>query len=65
MHDVNDHNDDDAIDPRWLEPPYDPRWDLEPRWSVADRRAVERAALPGLASGKPSDKPADSTRKVG
>jgi hypothetical protein len=58
-------NEDEDLDPRLQEPPYDPRWDLEPRWSLADRRALERAKLPGLASVKPSDKPADSGRKVG
>ncbi len=25
---------DDDLDPSWLEPPYDPSWDLETRWTA-------------------------------
>ncbi len=45
----------DNLPPWWLDPPYNPRWDLEPRWSVEDlaARQPDEAAGPGLASVKP------------
>ena len=36
---------DDDLDPAWLEPPYEPSWDLEARWSTEPR--------PGLARTQP------------
>ena len=52
-------------DPRANDVPHDPSWELEPRWSAADRARLakarakleeERAKLgPGLAVTRPSD----------
>ncbi len=42
----------DEIDPRWLEP-HDPAAEVDPRWSLEDRRALERAKGPGLVSTRP------------
>jgi hypothetical protein len=43
----------EAVDPRLVDAPYDPSWELEPRWSAADiaRRdaTVARGQGPGLA----------------
>ena len=43
----------EAVDPRLVDAPYDPSWELEPRWSTADiaRRdeTVARGQGPGLA----------------
>ena len=54
------------LEPRWLEPPYEPAWELEPRWSRADlaRAAAKRASDrgPGLASARPVD---PAIRKLG
>ncbi len=36
---------DDDLDPSWLEPPYDPSWDMETRWTTDPR--------PGLARTQP------------
>jgi len=48
------------LDPRWLEPPYDPSWDLETRWSPdvsppasAPAAASARTAGPGLVRTQP------------
>ena len=54
----------EAIDPRIVDAPFNPLWDLEPRWTRADidRRDARVAGGngPGLAAGKPdsSDKQA-------
>ena len=45
------------LDPSWLEPPYDPSWDMDTRWS-ADPSPVEIAARPsgpGLARTVPEE----------
>jgi hypothetical protein len=47
---------DDDVDPSWLEPPYDPSWDLETRWTA---EASPRAAGPGLARTTPGAAPAE------
>ena len=59
----------DVVDPRLESPPHDPRWEVEPRWSLGERarraqRAAERDAPkgPGLATAKPDG--ADPARRV-
>lgn len=37
------------IDPRWLEPPYDPSWD------ISDARGAPPSDRPGLARTRPED----------
>jgi hypothetical protein len=44
--------DEDQEDPRWLEPPYDPSWDVEARWSEEPRQG----ALPSPPPGPDSDR---------
>jgi hypothetical protein len=47
----------EELDPSCLEPPYDPTWDLEARWSAeppGDARAP-RPPGPGLARAQPGD----------
>jgi hypothetical protein len=47
---------DDDLDPSWLEPPYDPSWDVETRWSTAAEREGGESAPqkgPGLARTTP------------
>jgi hypothetical protein len=53
---------DEEPDPRWLEPPYDPSWDLEARWSEEPRQGAlpsrppgpdSERARPGLARTQP------------
>lgn len=66
----------DELDPEWLEQPYDPSWDLEPRWSAESAlvepapdttRALQGPATevvrPGLARTQPAD--ADPNRVAG
>lgn len=51
-------------DPRLDAPPHDPAWEVEPRWSRADRASLEdRLARlgPGLAAVRPSDVPDERT----
>jgi hypothetical protein len=56
----------DDLDPRWLDPPYDPSWDLDARWSAepAPRPpgldGVSRPPIPGpgLARTQPEDEEA-------
>jgi hypothetical protein len=56
----------DDDDPRLADPPHDPRWELEPRWSDADRARLERRraeiAGPGLARRQPEDDAEESSR---
>lgn len=40
---------DEELDSRWLEPPYDPSWDLDPRWSEEPSRPDAEQERPGLA----------------
>ena len=49
---------DDDLDPSWLEPPYDPTWDLETRWGAEPSRPPG----PGLARTVP-DAVEDEGRK--
>jgi len=44
---------DDELDPRWLEPPYDPSWDLETRWSGEPPSSRPASQGPGLARTRP------------
>src|SRR5262249_37589225 len=44
---------DDDLDPSWLEPPYDPSWDLETRWSADPQASPSRPPGPGLARTTP------------
>jgi hypothetical protein len=62
--------DDDEL-PGWLEPPYDPRWELEARWATSPgdapaRRISSRPPGPGLARTQPEsvteERPARSGR---
>jgi hypothetical protein len=48
---------DDDLNPAWLEPPYDPSWDLETRWSQDLR--------PGLARTQPEAAEGDVKERVG
>lgn len=59
-------------DPPANDVPHDPAWELEPRWSAADRARLakarakleeeERAKLgPGLAISRPSEEDASKT----
>jgi hypothetical protein len=48
---VGEHASEDA-DARLDALPHDPRWEVDPRWSEADRRAAESARGPGLASAR-------------
>jgi hypothetical protein len=41
---------DDDLDPAWLEPPYDPSWDVETRWAAPEGEIAPR---PGLARTMP------------
>jgi hypothetical protein len=43
---------DDDLDPSWLEPPYDPSWDVETRWSAPEGDGAPRQG-PGLARTTP------------
>jgi hypothetical protein len=43
---------DDDLDPSWLEPPYDPSWDVETRWSAPEGDSAPRQG-PGLARTTP------------
>jgi hypothetical protein len=52
---------DDDLDPSWLEPPYDPSWDLETRWT-ADA-AASRPPGPGLARTQPDGGEAEDAPK--
>jgi hypothetical protein len=52
----------DELDPEWLEQPYDPEWDLEPRWTVEPAPDTARAqgpetevVRPGLARTQPGE----------
>lgn len=45
---------DEEMDPSWMEPPYDPSWDLEARWA-AEEGASSRSPGPGLARTQPDD----------
>lgn len=61
---------DDDVDPRWMDPPYDPSWDLEARWSAepspqasSPRPPSHDASYrpvpgPGLARTQPEDEAA-------
>lgn len=46
----------EAVDPRIADVPYEPSWELEPRWSPDDaaRRDARIAAGPGLAHTRSS-----------
>jgi hypothetical protein len=49
---------DDELDPRWLDPPYDPAWDLEARWSADEvplPPVLEGGSRPGLARTRPEE----------
>jgi hypothetical protein len=50
---------DDDLDPAWLEPPYDPSWDLETRWSDEPPAPASpsRSPGPGLARTQPEAAP--------
>jgi hypothetical protein len=53
--------------PGWLEPPYDPSWELEARWTsgpleLPPRRASSRPPGPGLARTQPQAEPAQEER---
>ena len=54
-------DDEKELAARGVEPSHRPEWEVEPRWSLDDRRALERAARPGLASTRPKD---DAARKT-
>jgi hypothetical protein len=47
----------DDVDPRWLDPPYDPSWDLEARWSAEPSPQPSRPQTPGpgLARTQPEE----------
>jgi hypothetical protein len=49
---------DDDLDPAWLEPPYDPSWDVETRWSGG-----ESAPRPGLARTTPEPAPGEDRKE--
>jgi hypothetical protein len=40
---------DEELEPRWLEAPYDPSWDLDPRWGEEPPRTDAEQERPGLA----------------
>ena len=48
-------DDEDGVDPRWLEPPIDPSWDVDPRWGEPSpaAAATRESARPGLARTEP------------
>lgn len=47
---------DEELDPSWDEPPYDPSWDVEERWSAeAPAQASSRPPGPGLARTGPGE----------
>ena len=52
---------DDDLDPSWLEPPYDPAWDLDPHGeeplpkNATVKTLSERPPGPGLARTRPED----------
>ena len=50
---------DDELDPRWLEPPYDPSWDVETRWSGEGSPFAPSSGSPvqgpGLARTRPAE----------
>lgn len=47
---------DEELDPRWQEPPYDPSWDVEPRWPEASgEAAASEKGRPGLARTQPPE----------
>jgi len=56
---------DDELDPRWLEPPYDPSWDIETRWNGDEAPEAEPSSPPvqgpGLARTRPE--PEEEQRK--
>ncbi len=64
MHD--DASAEDDLNPRWLDPPHDPRWELEPRWNPQDREQLARrkAEGPGLASARTEKKASEDDRQA-
>jgi hypothetical protein len=50
---------DDDLDPSWLEPPYDPSWDIETRWDAEP----SRPAGPGLARTQPESGESEEAAK--
>jgi hypothetical protein len=51
---------DDDVNPLWLEPPYDPSWDLEARWS-----SEPPSRGPGLARTQPEEEEAARKERLG
>jgi hypothetical protein len=51
---------DDEVDPSWLEPPYDPSWDLETRWNADPS---PRVPGPGLARTTPEQAEGDERKE--
>jgi len=55
---------DDDVDPRWLDPPYDPSWDLEARWSAEPSpEAGASRPGPGLARTQPEEEEAQKKER--
>jgi hypothetical protein len=52
---------DDDLDPRWLDPPYDPAWDLEARWDAEPPLppVLDGNLRPGLARTRPEEEEAE------
>ncbi len=61
---------DDDLDPRWLDPPYDPAWDIETRWNAEPSPRASTSPPPpqaqpqgpGLARTRPEE-PQEEERK--
>ena len=47
---------DEELSPSWLDPPYDPSWDLDPKWSAEPPPAASsRPPGPGLTRTQPEE----------
>lgn len=53
---------DEEADPSWMEPPYDPSWDLDAHWP-AEGSAPARTQGPGLARTQPEDEDHDDRKE--
>ncbi len=56
---------DEELDPQWLEPPYDPSWDLDTRWSPEPPAHASSRPGPGLARTQPEEEEAARKERLG